>query len=39
MEGWSDYLKKRPLLYVSFIVAAALLHPALVRFMSALGFH
>ena len=39
MEGWDDYLKKRPLLYVPFVVAAALLLPAFVRFMSALGFH
>ena len=28
MEGWPDYLKKRPLLYVPFVVAAALLLPA-----------
>jgi heat shock protein HtpX len=39
MEGWDNYLKKRPLLYVPFVVAAALLLPAFVRFMSALGFH
>ena len=39
MEGWEGYLKKRPLLYVPFFVAAALLLPALARFMSALGFH
>jgi Zn-dependent protease with chaperone function len=39
MEGWRDYLKKRPLLYVPFLVAAGLLHPVLVRFMAALGFH
>jgi heat shock protein HtpX len=39
MEGWEDYLKKRPLLYVPFFVAAALLLPVLARFMDALGFH
>lgn len=39
MEGWHDYLKKRPLLYVPFVVAALLLQPLLVRFMAALGFH
>ena len=39
MEGWEDYLKKRPLLYVPFVAAAALLLPALARFMSALGFN
>ena len=30
---------KRPLLYVPFLVAAALLLPAVARVMSALGFH
>jgi heat shock protein HtpX len=39
MEGWDDYLKKRPLLYVPFVVAAALLLPALARFMTVLGLH
>jgi len=35
MEGWHDYLKKRPLLYLPFIVGAVLLHPVL----AALGFY
>jgi hypothetical protein len=39
MEGWEDYLKKRPLLYVPFVVAAALLLPALARLTAALGFN
>ena len=39
MEGWDGYLKKRPLLYVPFVVAAALLLPALARLTAALGFH
>jgi hypothetical protein len=39
MEGWHDYLKKRPLLYVPFLAGAVLLQPVLARFMSAVGFH
>jgi Zn-dependent protease with chaperone function len=39
MEGWDDYLKKRPLLYVPFFIAAALLLPVLARLTAALGFH
>jgi hypothetical protein len=39
MEGWHDYLKKRPLLYVPFLIGAILLQPVLARCMAALGFH
>ena len=39
MEGWPNYLRKHPLMFVPFLIGAALMLPVVARLMATLGFH